>query len=180
MAPDQNVCDEKVFDGLFRSLSKDLHNFLYYKFGADNNPKDLVQEAFIKLWNNSKKVTPEKAKAFLFTVANNQMLNELAKKKTALNYSLDKPKAYTSESPDYLMEENEYMVRLQTAIENLTEDQRGTCVRNLVEGKKHQEIADMLEISRSAVMTQLFRARQKLQKVFREEEQSENVANGLP
>lgn len=80
----EKICDEKVFNELFKLHSKDLYKFLYYKYGSDNNPADLVQEAFIKLWNHCHKVLPEKARSFLFTVANNQMLNELAKKKDCL------------------------------------------------------------------------------------------------
>jgi RNA polymerase sigma factor (sigma-70 family) len=76
-----NICEESVFDELFRAHSKDLHDFLYYKYGQDNNPGDLVQEAFLKLWDNCHKITFEKARSFLFTVANNQMLNELSKKR---------------------------------------------------------------------------------------------------
>jgi len=154
-----NVCDEGRFKKLFRELSKDLHDFLFYKFGADNNPADLVQEAFVKLWNNCENVPPEKARAFLFTVANNQMLNELAKKKTVLRYQTSaEVKEYTHESPEYQLEETEYMERLQAALESLTEEQRVTFMLNRVEGKKHQEIADMLGISRKAVEKRIYKA----------------------
>jgi len=157
-----NVCEEALFNKLFETHSKDLHDFLYYKFGKENNPKDLVQEAFIKLWDNCHKVTKEKAKSFLFTIANNQMLNELSKKKTVLNYAQQKPKTHTIESPQYVLEENEYMNRLQTAIENLTEEQRVAFLLNRIEGKKHKEIAEMLGISRKAVEKRIYTALSKL------------------
>ncbi len=153
-----NICEEKLFSELFRAHSKDLHNFLYYKYGKENNPKDVVQEAFLKLWNNCHKVILEKARSFLFTVANNHMLNELSKKKTVLTYTQQKPKHYTIESPEYIMEENEYMNKLQNAIENLTEDQRTTFLLNRIEGKKHKEIAEMLGISRKAVEKRIYTA----------------------
>jgi len=157
-----NVCEEALFNKLFETHSKDLHDFLYYKFGADNNPGDLVQEAFLKLWNNCHKVTKEKAKSFLFTIANNQMLNELSKKKTVLNYAQQKPKIHTIESPQYVLEENEYMNRLKTAIENLTEEQRVAFLLNRIEGKKHKEIAEILGISRKAVEKRIYTALSKL------------------
>ena len=109
-----NVCNESIFQKIFEANSKDLYRFLYYKYGNDNNPADLVQDAFIKLWNNCKQVIPEKARSFLFTVANNQMLNELAKKKTAFEYSREKPKNYTVESPEYILEENKKTARIKT------------------------------------------------------------------
>lgn len=154
----ENVCKEEIFNGLFKSHSKDLHDFLYYKYGETNNPKDVVQAAFEKLWLNCKKVLPEKAKSFLFTVANNEMLNSLSRKKTVLNYKLEKPKEYTNESPEFLLEEKEYHNQLKKAIEELSEEQRVTLMLNRVEGKKHQEIAEMLGISRKAVEKRIYKA----------------------
>lgn len=154
----ENVCNERVFQRIFEIHSKDLYRFLYYKYGADNNPRDLVQDAFIKLWNSCGNVLPEKARSFLFTVANNQMLNELAKKKTAFNFSQEKPKSYTHESPQYILEENEYRVRLQQAIDKLSPEQRAAFLLNRIEGKKHQEIAEMLGISRKAVEKRIYTA----------------------
>ena len=159
---DGNVCDEKLFNEIFKSHSRELHNFLYYKYGGEHDLKDIVQDAFIKLWDNCHKVVFEKARSFLFTVANNQMLNELSKKKTVLNYAQQKPKHYTEESPEYVMEETEYMERLQSAIENLPEEQRVTFLLNRIDGKKHKEIAEMLGISRKAVEKRIYTALKKL------------------
>ncbi len=154
----ENTCEEKVFNELFKTHSKDLYRFLYYKFGAENNPSDLVQDAFIKLWDNCVNVPPDKARSFLFTVANNQMLNELSKKKTVLKYTLEKHKGHTTQSPEYIMEEKEYLARLQAAINDLSEDQRVAFLLNRIEGKKHREIAEILGISQKAVEKRIYTA----------------------
>ena len=158
----ENICQDEVFNKVFETHSKDLYQFLYYKYGADNNPHDMVQEAFIKLWNNCHKVVLAKARAFLFTVANNQMLSELAKKKTALKYAEVKPKKYSHETPEYIMEGKEYETKLETAIAELSEEQRVAFLLNRIEGKKHQEIAEMLGISRKAVEKRIYTALSKL------------------
>ena len=100
----QEVCEEHVYSSLYEKISQGLHDFLYYKYGQDLNPGDKVQEAFIKLWENCKKVSSGKAKSYLYTVANNLMLNEIKHRKVVLNYKSQKPKNYTHESPEYLME----------------------------------------------------------------------------
>jgi RNA polymerase sigma-70 factor (family 1) len=164
MNEDQShICEENVFRRIYNECSRDLYNFLYYKYGKENNPEDLMQEAFTRLWDNCKKVTPEKARSFLFTVANNQMLNELAKKKTVLTYQKEDQVTRTNESPHYLLEETEYMNRLQKAIEELTEEQRVAFLLNRIEGKKHREIADMLGISQKAVEKRIYKALESLQ-----------------
>ena len=157
-----NICNETIFSSVFNKYSKDLHDFLYYKFGEAFNPKDKVQDAFIKLWQNCSKVSPNKAKSFLFTVANNLMLNEAAHQKVVLAYQKMAPKHYTNESPEFLMEENEYMQKLQKAISNLTEAQRTAFLLNRIEGKKHKEIAALLDISTKAVEKRIYGALKKL------------------
>jgi len=47
------------------SNSKTVFNYIYYKFGNEEKAHDAVQEAFVKLWENCKKVAPDKAKSYL-------------------------------------------------------------------------------------------------------------------
>jgi DNA-directed RNA polymerase specialized sigma24 family protein len=82
----EDICDEQLFSAIYNKLSDSLYHFLYYKFGEEYLPSDKVQEAFIKLWKNCAKIAPDKAKSFLFTTANNLMLNEVAHKKVVLKY----------------------------------------------------------------------------------------------
>lgn len=155
---DKNCCSEKEYKALFEKHAKDLYQFLYYKYGESNNPGDIVQEAFLKLWNNCHKVLPEKARSFLFTVANNHMLNELSRKKTAIKYSQEKIKENPGETSVFQQEENDYLIQLKNALEQLTEDQRVTLLLNRIEGKKHKEIAEILGISRKTVEKRIYTA----------------------
>lgn len=159
-----NICEEQLFSSIFNKYSKSLHDFLYYKYGDLLNPKDKVQDAFIKLWQNCAKVTPDKAKSFVFTTANNLMLNEVAHQKVVLKYTQTKPKHYTNENPEFLMQENEYHEKLQTALSNLTEAQRTAFMMNRVEGKRFKEIATLLDISTKAVEKRIYGALDKLRK----------------
>ena len=159
-----HICDEQLFSKAFKSYSKGLHDFLYYKFGSHINPKDKVQEAFIKLWEKCKDVSPSKAKSFLFTVANNLTLNDLAHQKVVLKFQQTKPKSSTNENPQFLLEENEYLQKLQHAISNLTEAQRVAFLLNRIEGKKHKEIAEILNISTKAVEKRIYGALKQLRK----------------
>jgi len=157
-----NICEEHFFSSIFNKHAQDLNNFLYYKYGDLLNPKDKVQEAFIKLWENCKKISPDKAKSYLFTTANNLMLNEVAHQKVVLKHQQTKPKSHTNENPEFLMQEHEYMQKLQTALSNLTEAQRVAFLMNRVEGKRFKEIAEILDISTKAVEKRIYGALEKL------------------
>ena len=164
----KNVCDENVFSKIYEKLSKDLHDFIYYKYGPEFNPKDKVQEAFIKLWSNCESVPPEKAKSYLFTVINNYSLNQAKHKKVVLKFQKNKPKNYTNESPEFLMQENEYLEKVQRALSKLSEGQREAFLLNRVEGKRHKEIAEILQISRKAVEKRIYTALEKLREDIEE------------
>jgi len=159
-----HVCEEQLFSKIFRTNSNDLFNFLRYKYGEGLSPRDKVQEAFVTLWNNCKKVPPEKAKSFLFTTANNLMLNEIKHQKVVLKHREVKPKGHTNENPEFLMEESEFMQKYEAALAKLSEAQRVAFLLNKAEGKRHKEIAEMLGISRKAVEKRIYGALAKLRK----------------
>ncbi len=110
------------------------------------------------------KNTTGKAKSFLFTVINNLTLNHIKHNKVVLNFKSIKPKDRTNETPQFIMEEKEYMVKFQKALANLTEPQRVAFLLNRVEGKRHKEIAAMLNISSKAVEKRIYTALEKLRK----------------
>lgn len=165
---DKNICEEKLFEETFRQHSKDLYKFLYYKYGADLNPADVVQESFVKLWENCSNVPPDKAKGYLFTVASNIMLNHVARRKTVLKFQKREQKNYTNENPHFVLEEYEYSKKIQEALNSLTEDQRVTFMLNRAEGKRHKEIAELLGISRKAVEKRIYKALEILRKKLKE------------
>lgn len=157
-----NICDDLLFERLYKKHSKNLHDFLYYKFGEHLNPQDKMQEAFIKLWQNCGKVAPSKAKSYLFTTANNLMLNAVAHQKVVLKFNKRPQKHSTNESPEFLLQEKEYHIKLQNALANLTEAQRVAFLLNRVEGKRFKEIAELLDISTKAVEKRIYGALKKL------------------
>ena len=115
----ENICDEQIFSQLYRKWATDLHNFVYYKYGPQVNPEDKVQEAFITLWNKCRETSVEKARSFLFTIVNNLTLNEIKHQKVVLKYQERRPREYTNENPEFLLEENEYLQKYQKALAKL-------------------------------------------------------------
>src|SRR6478609_133419 len=70
---DYNECVNLYADNVFRFIVKNLKH--------QEDAKDIVQTAFEKLWRNLELVNVEKSKAFLFTVAYNQMIDHIRKVK---------------------------------------------------------------------------------------------------
>ena len=154
----ENICEAKTFEYVYNTYSKDVHDFLYYKYGAQFNPSDKTQDAFIKLWDNCKKVTLSKAKSFLFTVANNMVLNDIKHHKVVLNHQKHTPKAHTNETPEFILEGEQFLERYKIVLEGLSEEQRVAFLLNKVEGKKHAEIAELLGVTKKVVEYRIYSA----------------------
>ncbi|MBZ0326956.1 MAG: sigma-70 family RNA polymerase sigma factor [Altibacter sp.] len=160
----ENVCNEHIFNQVYKDYGKPIWRFIYYKCGDSAQADDLVQEAFIKLWQNCAKVPLGKAKSFLYTVANNTFLNEVAHKKVVLKHAQLQPTKVDSQSPEYILEEKQFLKKLESAIANLTEAQRTAFLMNRIDGKKYREIAEILEISVKAVEKRMSQALATLRK----------------
>ncbi|MDC1162425.1 sigma-70 family RNA polymerase sigma factor [Tenacibaculum sp.] len=160
----ESVCEEKIFDQIYKTHIKALYNFMYYKCGNANMSKDFVQESFIKLWDNCAKVTTDKAKSFLFTIARNLFLNDVTHKKIRLKHQESLTRTYTNESPEFLLEEQEFMDKLQRVISELPENQREVFLLNRIDKKKYREIAILLDISIKTVEKRMSLALKYLEK----------------
>jgi RNA polymerase sigma-70 factor (ECF subfamily) len=154
----ENICEAKVFEHVYSTYSKDVHDFLYYKYGAQFSPKDKTQDAFIKLWDNCKNVTLSKAKSFLFTVASNMVLNDIKHQKVVLNHQKVKPRSHTNETPEFILEQEQFNERYKHVLASLNEEQRVAFLLNKVEGKKHSEIAEFLGVTQKVVEYRIYSA----------------------
>ncbi|WP_452228684.1 MULTISPECIES: RNA polymerase sigma factor [unclassified Lacinutrix] len=147
-----NLCDESYFNSFYLKQVQAVNNFAYYKCGDPDNALDLVQDAFSKIWENCSKIDYTKAKTYLFTTVNNLFLNTIKHNKVVLEYAKASPYIDTNnQNPEYLLEEDEFKIKLQNAISGLTEGQREVFLMNRIDGKKYREIAEILNISQKAV-----------------------------
>ncbi|QJP35624.1 RNA polymerase sigma factor [Nonlabens sp. Ci31] len=164
----KNICDKLYFSKLYEKYAQSLSNILLYKYGALLNPADKVQEAFIKLWENCSKIAPEAAKSYLYTTSTNMMLNEVKHQKVVLKYQKVKPKDYTNESPEFILRKKEFLVKLEGALSDLKEEERVAFLLSKVDGKTHNEIAEMLGVTKKVVEHRIYAALKKLKSQIEE------------
>jgi len=158
----KSVCEQPVFNDIFKKHSRTIRNHIYYKCGNPDQAEDIMQEAFIRLWNNCKKVILEKSRAFLYKVATNLFLNQVEHQKVRIEYARLPHRDRNHESPDFILEEKEFMDTLQKAIGDLSEAQREVFLLNRIDKKTYNEIAEMLGISVKAVEKRMHNALKKL------------------
>ena len=164
----KDIYDKIRFSKLYEKYAQSLSNILLYKYGELLNPSDKVQEAYIKLWENCAKIKPEAVKSFLYTTANNMMLNEVKHQKVVLKYQQVKPKDYTNESPEFILRKKEFLKRFERVLSQLKEEERAAFLLNKVDGKTHKEVAEILGITKKVAEHRIYAALNKLKNELEE------------
>jgi RNA polymerase sigma-70 factor (ECF subfamily) len=147
------------FEALVRGHSTDLYRYAYWLCGQDALAQDLVQETLLRAWRALDTLREVSAvKAWLVTILRREHAR-LFERRTVPVDDIDDIDLYDPHaSPDRDGEE----ATLRQAIARLEPKYREPLVMQVLGGFSCAEIAGQLGIGEPAVMTQLFRARQKL------------------
>lgn len=163
----KNVCESHIIEQIFRDVAPKLRNFLYYRCGNLERADDLVQDAFAKLWEKCKSVVPEAAQSFLYTIGKNMMLNMIKKDNVRYEFASSYDgETLNNEHPEFEIEYNEYKIKLEKAITDLTEGQREVFLMNRIDKLTYREIAERLEVSQKAVEKRMSKALLKLKEIL--------------
>jgi RNA polymerase sigma-70 factor (ECF subfamily) len=148
------------FNQLAEAYSTDLYRYAMWICGNDALAKDLVQETFLRAWkalDSLKDIAA--AKSWLITILRREYARTFERKVPKFT---DVDKVVIPD--DDTVEPDEQMERdlLRKGIMRLDAKYRDPLLLQVVFGHSCAEISEQLGISKSAVMTQLFRAREKL------------------
>jgi RNA polymerase sigma-70 factor (ECF subfamily) len=147
----KNICNTTIFEEVFRKYGKEVKRFIFFKSKDIDLTEDIVQDAFVKLWEQCKEAKYDTVKNYLFTIANNLFLNIAKHNQVIDKYQKGFVHENSNETPEFLYIENEFYQSLQNAIASLTEKQREVFMLSRMEKKKYMEIANQLNISVKAV-----------------------------
>jgi len=157
-----SICESKYFKILFNDFFSVIRNHIYYKGCDFNQAEDIAQETFISLWQNCQKVDYDHALYYLKRVSNNKFLNVIKHKKVVLNYNKQKRTIINNETPEFIIEEKEFVIKLQNAINSLSNKEKEVFLLNRIDKKTYKEMATFLDISVKAVEKRMHNALKKL------------------
>ncbi len=146
------------FEQLFDACYDELQHFIYFKSGDTEVAEDLVQDAFLKLWEIRSTVRIETARALLYTIASNRYANRYKRQKLHLKLQQTLVEDRTYESPEFEMEVKEFDRKLQNVLSELSEKSRTVFLMNRMEQMTYNEIAKNLNISVKAVEKRMKKA----------------------
>ncbi len=137
----------KEFEHLFDQYFESIKNFVYYKTGNTSVAEDIAQESFIKLWELKDKIKQETVSSLLYTIASNLAINHIKHQQVVFSFVNKQTIQPYAESPQQVLEEQEFKDKLESAIGSLSEAHRTTFLMNRIEQITYSDIALRLNIS---------------------------------
>jgi len=151
-ADEYNQCVDLYADAIYRFAVRHLRN--------EYDAQEIVQTAFEKFWMKHETVNNEKAKSYLYSIANNCIVDEFRKRKqtTGLeNLSAEQHPQTELPATDPILSG-----ALNKALQELTPLLRTVLLLRDYEGYSYSEIGEATNLSESQVKVYIFRARQTM------------------
>lgn len=152
--------NQKEYNHCVDLHSKNIFRFIVKSIGDRDLASDIVQEAFIKLWEKHEEVEFEKAKSYLFTSAYHKMIDIIRRNKKNSDIDISEASFESNLSQQhYSMQSFDTKKIIQEALEKLPEIQKQMVILRDYEGYSYQEIGEITQLNESQVKVYIYRAR---------------------
>lgn len=150
-------------DRLFQTLRPDLLRFAWWLARDRAVAEDVVQEALLRAWRSRDALKdPAAARGWLYTIVRREHARLYERKRLEIT---DLDEVIAAEDSQ-LATDGDDLVELRLAMTRLPDDYRIPLVMQVLGGFTTAEIAQELALSTAAVLTRLFRARNRLRHIY--------------
>ncbi len=159
------------FGELVRRYQDRLYNAIYRVVDNAEDALDVVQEAFVSAYQSLNHFKGDSEFfTWLYRIAFNAAISQRRRKKTVLSldwrlddkHGVEPADESVDVRPESAMERMEDERMLHRAIAQLSPEYRAVLVLKEIEGRKYEEIADILDVPIGTVRSRLHRARLEL------------------
>lgn len=153
------------YSEIYKKFSDKIFRYLYWQTKDFRLSEDLTSEAFVKLWQEWKRIKRDFLQAWLFKVAHNLLVDWYRKKKEV---SLG---GYEVAYDDDLLErisKDEEAKKLGKALNALPGNLKRIAILRFIEGLSAKEVATILDLSEVNVRVLQHRALVKLKEVIKD------------
>lgn len=149
------------FEKMFRANYTRLYYFAYDFTGDAEAGRDIVSEAFVRVWEmlQGRNSHPsKKEEGLLFVTVRNLCSNYLRKRKTSQRYMQYVKASASIEDETYFSEMDDRIAEMQRVIGTMPELTRYVVEECSLNGKTYREVAEAMNISTSTVKKHIITA----------------------
>jgi RNA polymerase sigma-70 factor, ECF subfamily len=143
---------------------------------------DMVQDAFVRAYTNLKECRdPRRFRAWLFQTLRNRCLDYLKEPRRGhLRFADAEPLLSNADGPAAFVDSRELQLDITRALAQLPPEQREAFVMHYVDGLDYESMADVLDVSVSALKMRALRARQALSAALRTPDVTDRPVGSSP
>lgn len=155
--------DSRALEQLYCATSSAVYAYLLSVLKDTHDAQDLLHETYLNVWTGATGYHSQgKPMAWILTIGKNLCIRRLHDRNSQ-STSLEEWMAYTPDS-DEMTQEDKWIIR--QCMEQLSEEDRQIVVLHAVSGLKHREIAKLLDLPLSTVLSKYHRSIHKLRAMF--------------
>ncbi len=155
-----------AFRYLVERHQKMTYTLAYRFLNNADDAKDIVQEAFIRIWKNLDQYKPEvKFSTWLYKITTNLCLDRIKSKhhQQQKNQVSEDFKIASSTTPEKILEQEELAAFVHHAAQTLTPKQQAVFILSDLQGLSMNEIEESLGMSKGNIKSNLYYARLAMQ-----------------
>ncbi|MGE0791735.1 MAG: RNA polymerase sigma factor [Sandaracinaceae bacterium] len=150
--------DAQALEDLYVRLERSLHNVVYRWLWDDAEAADVVQEAFVKLWDKRASVRAETVEPFVYRIALNLASNRRRARKVRRHVQLESAEPTTEVTAATMLETREREAKVRAAVEALPDELRQIVVLTEMSELSYAQVAEVVGIPEGTVGSRRHRA----------------------
>ena len=152
---------EREFHVTYLSLADALYKVAFYILESEEEARDAVQDAFVKLWNDRETLGDVNSpKAYAIRLVKNLCIDRIRRQR--LEFPEELPESVSPEGQDDEIDQKERLNMVMEAIKSLPDRQREILWLRTVENLSYDEISERLGMTPLTLRVLLSRARSKI------------------
>lgn len=154
--------DENAFKALYHLYSGRLLGYLKKLSGTEDFALEILQETFVRVWNNRSRIDPEKPfRSYLFSIAANlvyDLYRKAARDKKLRAALQNSYVSYICDHPEESVYSEENTRLLREAIQALPPKRREIFQLIKIEERSYDEVSKLLKVSTSTINDHIVKA----------------------
>ncbi len=157
--------DTRAFTYIVEEYQEYVYRLAVRILNDVSDAEDVVQEVFVKAWNNLKSYSPLKSKfsTWLYTIATRTCFDELRKRKSVVTVSDEMIfELFNNDEPDDELDEQSAIELIKHLSCSLSSIQKVVFVLRDLEGYDVSEVVGLTELTEKQIKDNLFLARKSI------------------
>ena len=152
--------DKNALAELYESTHAAIYGFALSILKNRQDAEDVLHDAYLQIWSAAKNYTPQgKPLAWIFTITRNLALMRFREQSRTIQMVPEDWQEMFSEDPTVTSEDR---LLLNTLLSTLSAEERQIVMLHAMTGFKHREIAKLLDLKLTTVLSKYNRAIKKL------------------